>query len=184
MSAEGAAAPLVTEDAAVFAAALPPVAALIGLDLGEKTIGLAVSDPSRGFASPIETLPKRKFSADAAALGAAAVERGAAGIVLGLPRNMDGSEGPRAQSTRAFARNLARAIGLPVLLWDERLSTAAVERAMIAADLSRKRRAERVDRAAAAYILDGALTRLARLGAPDSGGRGGEEASRTGRDDG
>jgi putative Holliday junction resolvase len=166
VSREGAAAPLVTEDAEAFAAALPPVAALIGLDLGEKTIGLAVSDPSRAFASPIETLPKRKFSADAAALAAAAAERGAAGVVLGLPRNMDGTEGPRAQSARAFARNLARALGLPVLLWDERLSTAAVERAMIAADLSRKRRAERVDRAAAAYILEGALARLARLGAP------------------
>jgi putative Holliday junction resolvase len=154
----------VTDDAAVFAAALPASGALIGLDLGERTIGVAVSDPRRSLATPLETLPKRKFGADAAALGALAEGRGVCGFVLGWPRNMDGSEGPRAQSTRAFARNLARALDRPVLLWDERLSTVAVERAMIAADLSRKRRAERVDRAAAAFILEGALARLARLG--------------------
>jgi putative Holliday junction resolvase len=153
----------VTDDAAAFAALLPPDGALIGLDLGERTIGVAVSDPRRSLATPLETLSKKKFTADATALGGIANARCAAGFVLGWPRNMDGSEGPRAQSTRAFARNLARTLNLPVLLWDERLSTVAVERAMIAADLSRKRRAERVDRAAAAYILDGALARLARL---------------------
>jgi RNAse H-fold protein YqgF len=157
------------DDPAAFAAALPPAGALIGLDLGDKTIGVATSDPLRGFASPLETLKKGKFSADAAALRAHAEARGAVGFVLGLPLNMDGSEGPRAQSTRAFARNLARALALPVLLWDERLSTAAVERAMIAADFSRKRRAERVDRAAAAYILEGALARLVLASAAEPG---------------
>ena len=156
---------LVTDDAAAFVAALPPAGALIGLDLGDKTIGVAVSDARRSLATPLETLPRRKFGADAAALSAIAGPRAVCGFVLGWPRNMDGSEGPRAQSTRAFARNLARALDMPVLLWDERLSTVAVERAMIAADLSRKRRAERVDRAAAAYILDGALERFARLNA-------------------
>jgi putative Holliday junction resolvase len=151
----------VTDDAAAFAALLPAEGALLGLDLGTRTIGVAASDPRRSIATPLETLVKGKFGADATALAALAAPRGVCGVVIGWPRNMDGSEGPRAQSSRAFARNLARALGMPVLLWDERLSTAAVERAMIAADMSRKRRAERVDRAAAAYILDGALARLA-----------------------
>ena len=173
MSGAAAPPPPVTEDPAVFAAALPPTGALFGLDLGEKTIGLAASDPLRGVATPLETLKKGKFSADAAALAERAAARAVCGVVLGLPLNMDGTAGPRAQSTRAFARNLARALALPMLLWDERLSTAAVERAMVAADLSRKRRAERVDSAAAAYILEGALARLAGL---RGGGDGAAEA--------
>ena len=156
---------MIHDDIAGFAAALPRIGAVAGLDLGTRTIGVAVSDTARMVASPLATIRRSKFTADAAELDRLLESRGIVGLILGLPRNMDGSEGPRAQSTRAFARNLARALGLPVLLWDERLSTAAVERAMIAADLSRKRRAERVDRAAAAYILDGALSRLARLGA-------------------
>ena len=155
----------VVETPEAFAALLPPDRPLMGLDLGTKTIGVAVSDARRLRATPLETLTRKKFGADAAALGPLAEARAVCGVVLGLPRNMDGTEGPRAQATRAFARNLTRALGLPALLWDERLSTAAVERGMIAADLSRKRRAERVDRAAAAYILEGALDRLARLSA-------------------
>jgi putative Holliday junction resolvase len=139
---------------------LTPGRPLIGLDLGTKTIGVAVSDARRSLATPLETLKRGKFTADAAALGAIAAGRGACGFVLGLPRNMDGSEGPRAQASRAFARNLVRALGLPAALWDERLSTVAVEKALIAADSSRKRRAEVVDRMAAAHILQGALDRL------------------------
>ncbi len=141
--------------------ALPPEGALIGLDLGTKTIGVAVSDPLRLTATGLETIRRTKLAPDLARLAAIASGRGAVGVVLGLPRNMDGSEGPRAQSTRAFARNLAGRLPLPIAFWDERLSTVAVERAMIAADSSRKRRAENVDRLAAAYILDGALARLA-----------------------
>jgi putative Holliday junction resolvase len=138
-----------------------PAGALIGLDLGEKTIGVAVSDPLRSLASPLETLKKGKFMADADALRAIAAHRSVVGFVLGWPLNMDGGEGPRTQSTRAFARNLVRALSLPVALWDERLSTVAVERALIAADASRRKRAAVVDRMAAAYILQGALDRLA-----------------------
>lgn len=133
---------------------------LVGLDLGEKTIGVAVSDTRRRIASPVETLARGKFAADAAKLAAVAAGRGALGFVLGLPRNMDGSEGPRAQSTRAFARNLCRATSLPVALWDERLSTMAVERTLLAADASRKRRGEVVDKMAATFILQGALDRM------------------------
>ncbi|TVQ57469.1 MAG: Holliday junction resolvase RuvX [Rhodobacteraceae bacterium] len=140
---------------------LAPGRPLVGLDLGTKTIGVAVSDTRRSLATPLETLKRGKFAADAAALGALAAGRDACGFVLGLPRNMDGSEGPRAQASRAFARNLSRALGLPIALWDERLSTVAVEKALIAADSSRKRRAEVVDRMAAAHILQGALDRLA-----------------------
>jgi putative Holliday junction resolvase len=134
--------------------------ALLGLDLGTKTIGVAVSDLRRQIATPLETLPKAKFAADAARLATLAQGRRAAGFVVGLPRNMDGSEGPRAQSARAFARNLARAVGLPVALWDERLTTVAAERAMLEADASRKRRAAAIDAVAASYILQGALDRL------------------------
>ncbi len=141
--------------------ALPATGALLGLDLGTKTIGVAVSDPLRLTATGLETIRRTKLGADLERLAGIAAGRAAVGIVLGLPRNMDGSEGPRAQSTRAFARNLVARLPLPVALWDERLSTVAVERAMIAADSSRKRRAENVDRLAAAYILDGALARLA-----------------------
>jgi putative Holliday junction resolvase len=134
---------------------------LVGLDLGEKTVGVAVSDTRRRIASPVETVQRGKFAADAARLAAVAAGRGAVGFVLGLPRNMDGSEGPRAQSTRAFARNLCRATGLPVALWDERMSTMAVERTLLEADASRKRRGEVVDKMAAAFILQGALDRMA-----------------------
>jgi putative Holliday junction resolvase len=141
---------------------LPARGALIGLDLGSKTIGVAASDPDRRLAAAVETIARKNFSADAQRLLALAAERKAAGFVLGLPVNMDGSEGPRAQSTRAFARNLARLTELPIALWDERLSTAAVERELIAADVSRARRAKVIDQHAAVFILQGALDRLAR----------------------
>jgi len=141
---------------------LPARGALIGLDLGSKTIGVAVSDPDRRLAAPVETIIRQRFNLDAERLFALAAERRAVGFVLGLPVNMDGTEGPRAQSTRAFARNLANLTELPIALWDERLSTAAVERALIAADVSRAKRKAVIDQHAAAYILQGALDRLAR----------------------
>ncbi len=143
------------------AAPLPERGALIGLDLGSKTIGVAASDPDRRVAAPVETIARKRFSSDAKRILEVAAERRAIGIVLGLPINMDGSEGPRAQSTRAFARNLARLTELPIALWDERLSTAAVERALIAADASRAKRKAVIDQHAAAYNLQGALDRLA-----------------------
>src|SRR5215470_5499572 len=142
---------------------LPARGALIGLDLGTKTIGVATSDPDRRLATAVETVARTTFTADAQRLLALAAERSAAGFVLGLPINMDGSEGPRAQSTRSFARNLARLTELPIGLWDERLSTAAVERDLIAADASRAARATVIDAHAAAYILQGALDRVARM---------------------
>src|ERR671923_449052 len=142
------------------AAHLPARGALIGLDLGTKTIGVAASDPDRRIAAGVETIRRKAFKPDAARLLAIAAERRAVGFVLGLPINMDGSEGPRAQSTRAFARNLARRTELPIALWDERLSTAAVERELIAADVSRKKRAAVIDQHAAIFILQGALDRL------------------------
>ncbi len=151
------------DDIVEFAAALPPLGALAGLDLGTKTIGVAVSDGMRQVASPITTIRRRKFTLDAADLLAIAAERGLTGLILGLPRNMDGSEGPRAQSTRAFARNLSRLTELPIGFWDERLSTVAAERALLEADTSRKRRAEVIDQVAAGYILQGALDRLRHL---------------------
>ena len=151
------------EDPAAFAASLAPGLALMGLDLGTRTIGVAVSDRLRRIASPLSVLKRTKFTADAAALGALAAERAIGGVVLGLPRNMDGSEGPRAQSTRAFARNLHAALGLPVALWDERLSTVEAERALPLADTSRRRRAEVIDQVAAGIILQGFLDRLAHL---------------------
>lgn len=154
------------DDPVAFAGALPEAGALIGLDLGSKTIGVAASDPRRALASPLETPPRGKFGAAAARLGEIAAHRCAVGFVIGLPLNMDGSEGPAAQSARAFGRSLVRALERPALLWDERLSTAAVERQLIAADASRRRRAEVVDRMAAAYILQGALDRLAALQDP------------------
>src|SRR6266571_1216165 len=140
---------------------LPARGTLIGLDLGTKTIGVAASDPDRRLAAGVTTVARKAFKADAEALLALAAERRAAGFVLGLPINMDGSEGPRAQSTRAFARNFAKLTELPIGLWDERWSTAAVERELIAADASRAKRAAVVDQHAAAYILQGALDRLA-----------------------
>jgi putative Holliday junction resolvase len=142
------------------AALLPARGALIGLDLGTKTIGVAVSDPDRRLATPVETVARKAFTRDANRILELAAERRAIGFVLGLPINMDGSEGPRAQSTRAFARNFAKLTTLPIALWDERLSTAAVERALIAADASRAKRKAVIDQHAAAYILQGALDRL------------------------
>lgn len=142
---------------------LPKRGVLVGLDLGTKTIGVAVSDPDRKLATGIETIVRKTFTADARRLIELATERAAVGYVLGLPINMDGSEGPRAQATRAYARNLARLTGLPIALWDERLSTMAVERELIAADVSRKKRAAVIDQHAAAFILQGALDRLSRL---------------------
>jgi putative Holliday junction resolvase len=143
--------------------ALPPSGALMGLDLGTKTIGLAISDPGRRIASPLLTIRRTKFKADAEALLGHAATNAVAGLVLGLPLNMDGSEGPRVQSTRAFARNLSALTSLPIAFWDERLSTAAVTRTLLDADTSRKRRAALVDKMAAAYILQGALDRLANV---------------------
>ena len=142
---------------------LPPRGTLLGLDLGTKTIGVAASDPDRRVAAPVETIAHTRFTADARRILELAAERRAVGLVLGLPINMDGTEGPRAQSTRAFARNLAALTALPLALWDERLSTAAVERALIAADASRAKRKAVIDSHAAAYILQGALDRLGRL---------------------
>jgi putative Holliday junction resolvase len=147
-----------------IAPSLPARGALIGLDLGTKTIGVAASDPDRRVAAGVTTLARKTFTADAHRLLALAAERRAAGFVLGLPVNMDGTEGPRAQATRAFARNLAKLTALPIALWDERLSTAAVERELIAADASRAKRAKVIDEHAAIFILQGALDRLARLG--------------------
>src|SRR6201994_671159 len=141
----------------------PERGALVGLDLGTKTIGVAVSDPDRRLATGVETVQRKAFKADAARLFAIAAERNAVGFVLGLPINMDGSEGPRAQSTRAFARNLSGLTELAIALWDERLSTAAVERELIANDVSRARRAEVIDQHAAIFILQGALDRLANM---------------------
>ncbi|MBR0783648.1 Holliday junction resolvase RuvX [Bradyrhizobium iriomotense] len=141
----------------------PERGALVGLDLGTKTIGVAVSDPDRRLATGVETIQRKQFKQDAARLLAIAAERKATGFVLGLPINMDGSEGPRAQSTRAFARNLAGLTALPIGLWDERLSTAAVERELIGMDVSRAKRAEVIDEHAAIFILQGALDRLTNL---------------------
>ena len=154
----------VLDDAAAFARLLVPGRALVGLDFGTKTIGVAVSDTLRRVASPLETIRRTRFGADAARVLAIAGGRSAGGIVVGLPRNMDGSEGPRAQSTRAFARNLSGLTALPIALWDERLSTVAAERALLEADASRRRRAEVIDRVAAGYILQGFLDRLGHLG--------------------
>src|SRR5580704_15956188 len=140
---------------------LPARGALIGLDLGTKTIGVATSDPDRRVATAVETIRRKNFSSDAARVLALADERGAVGFVLGLPINMDGSEGPRVQSTRAFARNFAGLTDLAIALWDERLSTAAVERELIGMDMSRARRSQVIDEHAAIFILQGALDRLA-----------------------
>lgn len=149
------------EDVAAFAGTMGP---LIGLDLGTKTIGVAVSDSLRMTATGLEIIRRKKFTVDAARLSEIATGRGVAGIVLGLPLNMDGTGGPRVQATRAFARNLAGVLPLPIAFWDERMSTQAVERTLIAADSSRKRRSEVIDKLAAAYILQGALDRLGQLG--------------------
>ncbi len=154
---------MILEDTTEFAAALPGSAPLVGLDLGTKTIGVAVSDAGHMIATPLETIKRKKFGTDAAALLAIVEHRQISGIVLGLPRNMDGTEGPRAQSTRAFARNLERLTDLPITFWDERLSTVAAERALLEADTTRKRRAEVIDHVAAGVILQGLLDRLRNL---------------------
>ena len=153
----------VEDDFNAFLTALPASGALAGLDFGDKTIGVAVSDLRRQVATPLSTIRRVKFTEDAAALLALCTARGIAGLILGLPRNMDGSEGPRAQTTRAFARNLSRLTVLPIGFWDERLSTVAAERALLEADTSRKRRSEVIDHVAAGYILQGALDRLGYL---------------------
>ena len=144
---------------------LPPRGRLLGLDLGDKTLGLAISDSARHVASPLETLARRKFMQDAETLKKILIKREIVGLVFGLPVNMDGSEGPRCQSTRQFARNLQElaAVTLPIAFWDERLSTAAVERFLVGeADMTRARRDKVVDKMAAAYILQGALDALTR----------------------
>ena len=146
---------------------LPPLlsaeARLLGLDVGSKTVGMALSDVTRSIATPFDTIRRTKFTADAKTIGEVIESNQVGALVIGFPLNLDGSEGPRAQSTRAFARNLAAHVGVPMVFWDERLSTAAVERHLIEADASRKRRAEVIDCMAAAYILQGALDRLRRL---------------------
>lgn len=149
-----------TQDVASFAAGLPVTGRLIGIDAGTKTLGLALSDVTRTIASALETIRRTKFKTDAARLLQLATTHGVTGLVLGLPANLDGSEGPRAQATRALARNLNQISPLPILLWDERLTTAAAERMLIEADASRKRRAEVIDKLAATLILQGALDRM------------------------
>ena len=156
---------MIFDDIADFRAALPPMQAIAGLDLGEKTIGVAVSDTFLSVATPLETVRRKKFTLDAERLLEIIAARRLGGRVLGLPRNMDGSEGPRCQSTRAFARNLSRLSDVPIGFWDERLSTVAAEKALLEADTTRKRRAEVIDHVAASYILQGVLDRLGHLGA-------------------
>ena len=152
---------LVTHEARDFADLLPDGGALLGLDLGTKTIGVASCDAGWRFATAGKTLPRGKFGADRVKLSELVRTRGVVGLVIGLPRNMDGSEGPRAQASRAYARNCAEALGLPVLLWDERWSTVSAESAMIGQDMSRAKRTERIDSHAAAVILQAAIDRLA-----------------------
>ena len=152
---------MITATAADFAAALPDGGRLAGLDVGTRTIGVALCDAGWSFASPDKTILRKKFSADLEALRALVAAQAVAGLVVGLPLNMDGTDSPRTQSVRAFVRNLAP-LALPVLLWDERWSTVAVERVMIAADVSRAKRAERIDSAAAAFILQGAIDAMMR----------------------
>ena len=154
---------MITDEIAEFSALLAGFSKIAGLDLGTMTIGVAISDGSRQIATPVETIKRKKFGKDAEKLLALLSKLDAQGIVLGLPMNMDGSEGPRCQATRAFARNLEKLTGLPITFWDERLSTVAAERALLEADTSRKRRAEVIDHVAASYILQGALDRMAHL---------------------
>lgn len=153
---------MITTDPAAFAAALPSGGRLLGLDVGTKTIGTALCDAQWHFASPADLIRRSKFAADKQLLITLAQRQTVTGFVIGLPLNMDGSDSPRTQSVRAFARNMDDA-GLPILMWDERWSTMAVERALIAADVSRAKRAERIDNAAASYILQGAIDALARV---------------------
>ncbi len=151
---------MIADNIEAFHAALPAHRALVGLDLGDKTIGVAISDSLWSVATPLETIRRKKFGVDAAALLEIMTKRDVGGILLGLPRNMDGTEGPRCQSTRAFARNLERLTDLPIGFWDERLSTVAAEKALLEADTTRKRRAEVIDHVAASYILQGVLDRF------------------------
>jgi putative holliday junction resolvase len=158
---------VILPDIATFAPHLSPNRAIAGLDLGDKTIGIAISDLRRAVATPVDTIRRVKFTLDATALLKTLAARGAHGIVLGLPLNMDGTEGPRAQGTRAFARNLERLTDLPITFWDERLSTVAATRALLEADASRRRRSAVIDHVAAAYILQGALDRMGFLARND-----------------
>jgi putative Holliday junction resolvase len=158
---------VILPDLADFRAALPRDGAVAGLDLGTRTIGVALSDRRRMVATPVTVIRREKFTLDAQALLTLCAEREVTGLVFGLPLNMDGSAGPRVQSTQAFARNVERLTALPITFWDERLSTVAAERALLEADTSRKRRAEVIDQVAAGFILQGALDRLARLGGSD-----------------
>ena len=155
---------MIYEDVYEFSNELQSNNSLIGLDLGTKTIGVAVSDTILSVATPIKTIKRKKFSLDANHLLGIISNKNCCGIIIGLPKNMDGSEGPRAQSTRAFARNFSAKTELPVTFWDERLSTVAAEKALLEADTTRKRRAEVIDHVAAAYILQGFLDRLKVLG--------------------
>jgi putative Holliday junction resolvase len=152
--------PVALLDVSTFAAAVPTPGALLGLDYGSKRIGVAACDPGRIIASAIATVPRTKIDADVEAIRKLYQARACVGLVIGLPLNMDGGAGPSAQAARAFARNLLARFDAPLLFWDERLSTSAVERTLIAADASRKRRAEVIDQLAAAYILQGAIDRL------------------------
>jgi len=154
---------MIFDDFEKFATSLPQMKAIAGLDLGTVTIGVAVSDTFLSVATPLETIKRKKFTVDAEKLLAICNARSIGGLVLGLPRNMDGTEGPRCQATRAFARNLSRLTEVPISYWDERLSTVAAERALLEADTSRKRRSEVIDHVAASYILQGALDRLGYL---------------------
>ncbi len=151
---------IIVDDIGAFKATLPAMRSVAGLDLGDKTIGVAISDRMLTVATPTDTIRRKKFGVDAESLLALLSSREVGGIILGLPRNMDGSEGPRCQKTRAFARNLSQLTPLPITFWDERLSTVAAERAMLEADMSRAKRAEKIDQVAASVILQGALDRL------------------------
>ena len=151
---------MIFDDLKDFLEAMPEYGAIGALDLGTKTIGVAVSDHLRSIASPLETIKRQKFTQDAEYILSICKRRTLCGLILGLPRNMDGSEGPRAQSTRAFARNLFHKTDMPISFWDERLSTIAAEKALLEADTTRKRRSEVIDHVAASYILQGALDRL------------------------
>ncbi|MBC6443516.1 MAG: Holliday junction resolvase RuvX [Rhodobacteraceae bacterium] len=155
---------MITEDTAEFATATRSLTALIALDLGTRTIGVAVSDLRRRIATPRTTIRRRTFTTDTAELGGIIADTGATGVVLGLPGNMDGTEGPRAQATRAFAHKFSRSAGLPILLWDERLSSVFAERVLLEADISRAKRAKVIDRIAAGIILQGVLDSLTHMG--------------------
>ncbi|QTN35328.1 Holliday junction resolvase RuvX [Cognatishimia activa] len=154
---------MILDDLNAQAQEIPVMQAMMGLDLGTKTIGVAVSDGMQSVATPLETIKRKKFTQDAERLLQIIAERNIGAVVLGLPLNMDGTEGPRAQSTRAFARNLEKLIEIPITFWDERLSTVAAERALLEGDTSRKRRSEVIDHVAASYILQGVLDRLGHL---------------------